>query len=81
MLDAEESSLRCPHVQAIEQFPKVGAQLELREFPDGALVVQTLSHSDAVVRSDHTPCGSVPGGGFWPLDKCSHTRVLPNVPS
>ncbi len=37
--------------QAIEQFRKVGAQLELREFPDGALVVQTLSHSDAVVRA------------------------------
>ncbi len=29
----------------------MGAQLELREFPDGALVVQTLSHSDAVVRA------------------------------
>ena len=45
---------QCPalrRAQAIEQFRKVGAQLELREFPDGALVVQTLSHSDTVVRA------------------------------
>lgn len=39
----------CYIMQAVKRLGKVGAPLELREFADGVLVIQSLSHSNEEV--------------------------------